>query len=172
MAPNQFKCFRIFISCLFSPHLREIYSSVRDLLHHFTYAADSLARTAHLDKVKATAVEEAYVIISKVSMLYGFLQLYSSNALVGRSNDLCFDRIHSNSTFIWNIFTGEFGVHFGWPRPKQWNIKSCQLIEKESKTSECKFSTRQQQSDSSKQCQRDLLNMRHITDILFYSFYF
>lgn len=55
---------------------------MRDLLHHFTYAADSLARTAHLDKVKATAVQEAYEIISKVSMLYGFLQLYSSNALV------------------------------------------------------------------------------------------
>lgn len=55
---------------------------MRDLLHHFNYAADSLARTAHLDKVKATAVQEVYVIFNKVSMLYGFLQLYSSNALV------------------------------------------------------------------------------------------
>lgn len=57
---------------------------MRDLLHHLTYAADSLARTTHLDKVKATAVQEAYIIIDKVSVLYGFLQLYSSNALVRR----------------------------------------------------------------------------------------
>lgn len=61
--------------------VQHVPGSMRDLLHHFTYAADSLARTTHLDKVKATAVQEAYVIINKVSMLYGFLQLYSSNAL-------------------------------------------------------------------------------------------
>lgn len=64
------------------------YSSLRDVLHNLSYAADSLARTTHLDKVKATAVQEAYVIIDKVSLLYGFLQLYSSNALVSNGNFL------------------------------------------------------------------------------------
>lgn len=154
------------------------YSSMRDLLHHFTYAADSLARTAHLDKVKATAVEEAFAIIQKVSMLYGFLQLYSSNALVSRSALICaFDSFRFDQTFNLKkkfkfFHTGEFGVHFGWPRSKQWNSKPSQLNKKEPKTSKCEFSTRQQQSDICKQCQRNLLNMRHITDILFYFFYF
>lgn len=164
------------IHLLSSSYLLKIHSSMRDLLHHFTYAADSLARTAHLDKVKASAIEEAYVIISKVSMLYGFMQLYSSNALV--SDRLCyrvvsFRPIILKIDFHLEIFpVGECGLHFGWPRPKQRNSKLCQFIEEKSKTSKCEFSTRQQQSDSSKQCQRNLLNMRHITDILFYSFYF
>lgn len=57
-------------------------SSVRDILHQFLYAADSLMRTAHLDKAKSTAVNEAYGMITKLSVLYGFLQLYTSNALV------------------------------------------------------------------------------------------
>lgn len=55
---------------------------MRDILHHFLYAADSLIRTAHLDQVKSTAVNEAYGLIAKASVLYGFLQMYSSNALV------------------------------------------------------------------------------------------
>lgn len=55
---------------------------MRDVLHQFLYAADSLMRTAHLDKAKSTAVNEAYGMLTRVSVLYGFLQLYTSSALV------------------------------------------------------------------------------------------
>lgn len=83
----------------------QIHSSV---LHHVTYAADSLTRATHLDKVKATAVQEAYVVINKVTMLYGFLQLYSSSALVRWNHTMLttrfffFGRI-SNKFLFWNL---------------------------------------------------------------------
>lgn len=58
------------------------YSSVRDLMHHFLYAADSLIRSAHLDSAKTTAINEAYGMIRQLTVLYGFLQIYTSSALV------------------------------------------------------------------------------------------
>lgn len=58
------------------------FSTVRDLLHQFLYAADSLIRTAHLDKAKSTAVTEANAIIAKLTVLYAFFQIYAASALV------------------------------------------------------------------------------------------
>lgn len=57
-------------------------STVRDLTHNFLYAADTLIRSAHLDKAKSTAINEAYGIISKLSVAYNFLQMYTSSGLV------------------------------------------------------------------------------------------
>lgn len=58
------------------------FSTVRDLLHQFIDVAAALISTAHLDKAKSTAVNEAHEIISKISELYMFFQTYTSSALV------------------------------------------------------------------------------------------
>lgn len=60
------------------------FSTVRDLLHHFRDAADSLIRTAHLEKAKSTAVNEAYGFLSQLLTIYRILQTFSSGALVSR----------------------------------------------------------------------------------------
>lgn len=165
-SPNMLE--RLIAACFsFCPH-----SSVRDLLHHMTYAADSLARTTHLDKVKATAVQEVHIIINKVSMFYGFLQLYSSNALVSNALSMMkLTRDTFSSEFLNQPFTGEFGIHSGRSQQKQWNTTRSQFKER-IQASLRELARRQQHPDSSKQCKRNLLNMRHFTDILFYSFYF
>jgi len=56
-------------------------NTVRDLLHQFVYASDSLIRYAHLDAAKSTAVNEVYAMIAKFSTLYGIFHVYSSSAL-------------------------------------------------------------------------------------------
>lgn len=58
------------------------FSTVRDLLHHFTYAANSLIRTAHLDRAKSAAITETLALFAKVTVMYDFLQIYSSSSLV------------------------------------------------------------------------------------------
>ncbi|XP_031617286.1 lipid storage droplets surface-binding protein 1 isoform X2 [Contarinia nasturtii] len=58
--------------------------SARRMVHLINYTgntATKLPKTAHLEKAKSTAVNEAYGIIAKVSVLYTFLQTYSSSAL-------------------------------------------------------------------------------------------
>lgn len=59
-----------------------LFSTVCELLHQFLYAADSLIRTAHLDKAKSTAFIEANAIIAKLKVLYTFFEIYTSSALV------------------------------------------------------------------------------------------
>lgn len=67
-----------------------VFSSVCDLLHQFIYAADSLIRTAHLDKAKSTAATEVNAIIAKLTVLYAFFTIYASSALVSFSHSICF----------------------------------------------------------------------------------
>lgn len=59
-------------------------------MHHFLYAANSLIRTAHLDKAKSSAINEALEMIAKASVLYDFLQIYSSSALVRQEFQVLF----------------------------------------------------------------------------------
>lgn len=55
--------------------------TVRDLLHHFVYAANSLITTAHLDRAKSAAITESLALLAKVTVLYDFVQIYSSSTL-------------------------------------------------------------------------------------------
>ncbi|XP_055299960.1 lipid storage droplets surface-binding protein 1 isoform X1 [Sitodiplosis mosellana] len=86
-------------------------NTVRDLLHQFLYAADSLIRTAHLDKAKSTAVTEAYGIITKMSVLYNFLQTYTSSALERLAYILA-GRMKSNGTPRANAKKGAKHRHY------------------------------------------------------------
>lgn len=85
---------------------------MRDLLHQFLDAADSLIRTAHLDKAKSTAVTEANAIIAKLTVVYAFFQIYASSTLVSFSNLDIFREPNFDSLRIYVV--GTFGSYAGW----------------------------------------------------------
>lgn len=80
-------------------HVRSV---ARDLLHQFLYATDSLLKVAHLDDAKSAVVNETYIAVSRLSMLYNTLSLYTSSVLVG----LNFSSIH------FSVFGGMRNVIF------------------------------------------------------------
>lgn len=58
--------------------------SARRMVHLVNYTgttANKLPQTAHLDRAKAAAVNEAYGLLSKILGLYDFFSLYTSSAL-------------------------------------------------------------------------------------------
>lgn len=79
-------------------------STVRDLLHRFLYAADTLVRTAHLDKAKSTAVTEANAILAKLTVLYAFFQIYASSALVSLIYPKLFRELNFNLLYCEFMF--------------------------------------------------------------------